>query len=240
MKNDYHNAEAFIKEKYLKIDSTALLTSDGIYSKDYLKEKIMTDDYKKLSSYLEKALSICDYDFVNGKATGGSVNSVFVKSYFEELKDISKSNKYLMKIFKAKADFANVSIALRIRKYDEAKLMFVLGGTLTDFELKILCEEQFDTLKEYFKFNENSDEIIEAIKGLEQNLPLSNFEKMSESFAVNYLLKFRYETQNILPFIQYVYFKLADLSNTRIVLFGLINKLEKNEIKEKLRAYYEG
>ena len=60
----------------------------------------------------------------------------------------------------------------------------------------------------------------------------------SNDHYVRYITK--YEFYDLKPFITYIYYKLAELENVRIVMVGLINNIEKNEIEKRLRAGYEG
>lgn len=239
LKNDFHNAEAYIKAKYLKIDVESFTEISGTIDKAVLKEKIFVDDYDSFPDGLKKALSYCDEEFVGGRANGLKVNSAFEKYYFEELYKCSESNKYLKEIYSAKADQANISIALRLRNFNEAKDFFVRGGDLTDAQLKSLCEEQLETLKEKFKFYKHYNMLALAIDGAVAKKPLSEFENVAESFAVERLLKDKFSNDGILPFMQYCIYKLGDITNVRIIMVGLINGLDKSEIRRRLRSYYE-
>ena len=239
LKNDFHNAEAYIKAKYLKIDAEPMTEISGSIDKAELKEKIMVDDYDSFPNGLKKALSYCDEEFVGGRANGLKVNSAFEKYYFEELYERSKTNKYLSEIYRSKADAANISIALRLRNYNEAKGLFVKNGDLTDAQLKSLCEDQLETLKDKFKFYIRYQMLAVALEGAIAKKPLSEFERIAEGFAIDRLLKEKFSNEGILPFMQYCFYKLGDISNVRIIMVGLINGLDKTEIRRRLRSYYE-
>ncbi len=239
LKSDFHNAEAYVRGKHLKIDVEDMCDIDGSIDKKDLKEKIMVDDYSSFPTGLAKALAYADEEFVAGRANGMSINAVFEKAYFEEIYLRAQKNAYLKEIYKVKADVANVSIALRLRNYNEAKELFVFGGSFSDIELKSICEEQLEAVKEKFKFCKIANMIAVAVDCVAKGQPLSDFENMAESFAVQRLLKEKYAIEGILPFIQYCFYKLTDLTNVRIVMVGLINGLDKAEIKRRLRTYYE-
>ena len=53
---------------------------DGLLSKDYLKDKILVDDYRSFPVELATALNILDKEFALGKPTGAFVNGVIKKS----------------------------------------------------------------------------------------------------------------------------------------------------------------
>lgn len=239
LKSDFHNAEAYVKEKHLKIDVEEMTDVSGTIDKKELKEKIMTDDYSSFPKGLAGALSYADEEFVGGRANGMSINAAFERAYFEELGLRAQKNAYLKEIYTVKADAANASIALRLRNFSEAKALFVSGGSLSEGELKALCEEQLETVKEKFKFSKVGNMIASAVDSAAKGQPLSDFENMAESFAVERVLKEKYAIEGVLPFMQYCFYKLSDLTNVRIIMVGLINGLDKAEIRRRLRTYYE-
>lgn len=240
LKNDFTNAEGLIKAKHLKIDSTALIGERGIFEVDKLKDIIMTDDYRKLPKNLADALLKCDEEFVSNRATGASIGAILYKALYRELYQQAKKDKNLLTIFKAQVDGINVSSALRTRSFNEAKEFFIEGGNLSLLDVKSLCEDSFDQLTAKFKFSENKDIILSAIESAEKNLPLSTCEKLMESFPVKFLSKQKYQTEGIIPFMLYCYYKVADLTNVRIILVGIKNKFPLEEIKKRLRDSYAG
>ncbi len=239
LKSDFHNAEALIRAKHLKIDAEEFLDVSGKYDIEKMRELILEDDYSSFPKELSDALTLADIEFVEGKATGTSISSAFCKAYYSTLYKLSKKNPVLTDIYNVKADASNIGVALRLRDYSSARSYFVTNGKFSDEELKIICEEQLEGLKDRFKFCYISELIGSAIDCAVKGQPLSEFEKDAESFAVNRMLKQKYETSGAVPFMQYCYYKSADLTNIRIIMVGLINGLNKTDIKNRLRAYYE-
>lgn len=240
LKNDYHNAEALIKAKHLRIDADEMLVDNGLISKEKLKEKIMTDDYKDLSSQMVSALLYCDNEFVSGRADGFSINAKFVKEYYNELNEIAKKDKKLKEILAFKIDCTNIGSALRTRNFSWFKNMAIDNGKLTEKDYKNLCELPLENLKEQFRYTDYKEVINTAVDEKLKGQPLSDFEKIFDNFAIRLLKKEKYEIEGYLPLMIYVYSKLSELTNVRIVLVGLINGIDKTEIKRKLREGYEG
>ena len=67
VKNDFHNAQALIKSKYLKIDAEKMLVPNGLYDREIMKEKIMTDEYKDFNKELSDALIKAELGLCQGK-----------------------------------------------------------------------------------------------------------------------------------------------------------------------------
>ncbi len=240
LKNDFHNAEAFIKSKYLRLDVSDMTVEDGLIDKDFMKDKIMVDDYDDFPAELSKALKIIDGEFVLGTATGVLVNGLIKKALYDELFKVAEKDKHILSIYRIKADAVNISLSLRSRNYDFARRFFVKGGTLTESELKILCEETPDVLKEKAKYFKCSELALYAIDDFANAKPLSNFERYTDGYAVWYLKQYKYNMEGIFPYMLYCYYKSAEIDNVRIVMVGLINGMSETEIKGRLRESYEG
>lgn len=238
-KSDYKNAEAFVKCKYLKLEADKLTEVSGLIPKETLKEKILKDDYDELPKPMKEALLFSDEAFVSSAATGACISSAFEKAYFEDICGVAKKNKYLLELYKVKADAANAGIALRTRNYAYAKNQFVKTGRLKEEDLKSLCEEPYDALLNKYGRGDDNDFLTRAITAAKNGKPLSDFEREADSFAVEYVKRDKYATEGALPFLQYCLYKLADLTNVRIILSGINGGADKNEIRKRLRAYYE-
>ena len=103
-----------------------------------------------------------------------------------------------------------------------------------------LCEMPLENLKEQFRYSEYKLAVDLAATQKIKGQPLSDFEKLADNVALKMLKQEKYQTEGIIPLMIYVFAKLNEISNVRIVLVGLINGLEKAQIKRKLREIYEG
>ena len=95
-------------------------------------------------------------------------------------------------------------------------------------------------LKEKLKYFYLSDFAFAAIDAAAEGKPLSAFEKLSDDALLLHFKKKRYDMSGCIPFMLYCYYKRAELTNLRIIMVGLINKLDRSEIQERLREAYEG
>jgi len=240
LKNDFHNAEAGIKAKYLKIDETKMTVSNGLIDKDLLKEKILIDEYKDFPEEMANALLKCDEAFVSGKANGAFVGRIFKQAYYSELSKCASKNKALKELFAVKVDCVNIGTAMRSRDFEVTKSSMVFGGSLKEDDLKFLCEESFEVIKERFKFHKLANIIEAAATAASSEKPLSDFETLADGYALSYLKKFKYSSDGVYPFLLYVFYKLAELDNVRIILVGLLSGHSSIEIKGRLRESYEG
>ncbi len=240
LKNDFHNAQAIVRHKYLKIDETALLGECGLIDISELKDKILVDDYSSFPNALASALLKADELFVSNKATGTNIDNLFVQGLYSELLSSTKKHSFLRKLVVFKIDTLNISLAFRIRNFNVAKEFYISGGKISLDEFKFLCELSLDEIKHKFLFSDYHDLINLAILDKEGNNSLSRFEKAVDDYALELLLKQKYTISKDFPYIQYCLYKLADINNARLIAVGAINKIEKEEIRDRLRICYEG
>ncbi|MBE7087005.1 MAG: hypothetical protein E7369_01745 [Clostridiales bacterium] len=233
LKNDFHNAEAYVKAKHLKIDVEDMTVNFGRIEKDELKEKIFSDDYSDFPKSMANALLTCDEDFVSGRATGESVNNIFTKAYYAELTEISKSNPYLKRICSFNIDCVNISVCLRLKNYGLAKEFLIPNGSFTEDELQKFCDESIETVKENFKFSDFND-VLSVIGGEDGNT-LVDFERVTESYALRVIEPEKYSSESYYPIMNYCFNKVCELKNVRIALVGVINGNDKIQTKRKLR-----
>lgn len=235
---DFRNAEALIKEKYLKTESEP--SACGLLDIKELREKIFTDAYLSFPKHMAAALFNADKAFVEGTPSGLYINGLFTKALYDELFALKIKDSTLKRVLCAKADLINIGIALRTRNYERAEKQFVHLGNVKERALKALCEADFDTIREQFRFTEYKDEVFAALLGIENGTGFKEFEKLSDGFAVKIIKKHRYDSQGFIPFIRYCFYKFADIANARIVLVGHSGGLSREEISDRLRERYEG
>lgn len=237
---DFHNAEAFIRAKHLKIAPEKLLCAEGLYAADVMKDKIFSDSYGGFYEELSFALKDAEYEFVSGSATGAKINLIFKKALYKKLEKESKKDKTLKQIYRAKADYTNLSVAFRTKNYSLAKSGFVSGGTFSEETLKSFCENGYEELKQNCVFLNRKNEVLLLIQEAEKGKPFFEFERMAYGIALSVLGEHGYSVDGNFPFMRYCFFKQAEIANVRIVLSGLLNGNLSEDIKRRLRSTYEG
>jgi len=236
---DFHNAEALLKAKHLKISEDKMLSLSGTVEVQKLKEKIFSDGVKGLYKELFEAITLAEERLSAGSRSGAEISSIFKTCLYKKLVELSKNNDILKEVHSVRADATNVSIALRLRNFKLAKELFVDGGSITEDELKVLSEESLETLKERAKHIKSKIDVSLAIDAIISNKPLSEFERLSDGYALKLLKTKKYEQSGIIPFLYYCFSKMAEYKNVRIVLLGILNGHDRTLIKRRLRECYE-
>lgn len=239
-KYDYHNAEAAMRAKHLRTDLRPMAGTEGAYPLALLEEKISADDYTAFPAPLREALAAADEAFVVGGATGRKVNALFTRAMFADLAALAGKDALLCEIVSAKADAANIGVALRARNTALAAEMAVSGGRLTREEMRVLAEESADTIREKSRFSPRRELIMAALEDFSEGRPLTALERAAESYALVLLKKERYSDEGNAPFLRYCYYKFAELCNVKIVMSCLSNGVDRATVRARLRESYEG
>lgn len=236
---DYADAQAFIRAKYLKTDVSAMTNVGGVYERDKLSEKIMKDDYSGLTKNLKTALLKCDNLFVDKKATGSAVDAIFKKALYADLYERSLSHTELKDVFSERVDVTNVLTALKVKDYEKFKTFKLSGGKIRDKAFEYLSVSD-ETDIEKVKNEKVSSGIVDCLKSYAEGKSLEIFEKYYDDYAVEYFGKELYDTSSVRPYLLYCFYTLSQFKNVRIVMVGLINGLDKDEIKTEVRKGYGG
>ena len=239
-KYDFHNAEAVMRAKHLRIDPASMAGTEGAYPLAFLEEKFFADDYGAVCAPLRRACMAADALFVGGGATGRKIGALFSRAMFGGLAALAGRNKVLSEIVAIRADAANIGVCLRTGSYLAAREMTVAGGTLGEDALRLLAGESPDTIRERLRLAPQRALIDAALEDASAGRPLLLLERAADSAALTVLKRAKYDNEGNLPFLRYCCYKEAELRNVQIVLTCLSNGTDRAEIRARMRETYEG
>ena len=238
--HDFHNAEAFMRAKHLRLDPQPMTGTEGVYPLAFLEEKIFSDDYRDFCTPLARALLSADELFLGGNATGRRIGTLFSRAMFERLAELSRGNKILSAIVSIRADAANIGICLRAENFRIAREMTVAGGTLDEDALRLLSEESADVIRERMRLSPCRALVLAALEDHAAGRPLVLLEREADSAALTVLKRDKYSNEGSLPFLRYCCYREAELRNVQIILTCLANGTDKSQIRARMRETYEG
>ena len=233
---DFHNAEALLRAKFLRKDAKEMTGISGEIDRERLEDRISGEDYRGLPEKLRKALEEGERLFLSEQADGRSVGTVFRRGLYDTLREASEGDRLLAKLFSARADAANIGMALRARNVALAREMAVAGGSLREADLRYLCEESPEAIRAKYRFTAVSGLVGRALDALADGKPLTAFETESADVPVRVLEKSRYDAGGALPFVRYCFEKRAECANVRLILTGIRSGLDRADLKGRMRA----
>ena len=233
---DFHNAKALVKAVYLNLDAEKLLAPDGLVPAQIIFECIKENKLQPLCKELQEAVKETAELFADDKASGAEIGVIFEKAQFAHLSAVCSKNLLLKKLIAVKADMTNILTALRSDSEDYAKKCFVSGGKLSEGKLLKLFEEDKARAVQAFKDTPYYDFVKNCVDAKAASLPLTQAEKISESYEAEYFNAKKYELKRSQPFLYYVFRRRAENANVRILFVCLLAGMREQDIKRRLRA----
>ena len=233
---DFHNAMALVKAVYLGLEAEKLLAPDGLVPSARILECIKEKDLTPLNAELKDAIMASAELFEEDKASGAEIGVIFEKAQFAHLSSVCSKNLLLKKLIAVKADMTNILTALRSDSEDYAKKCFVSGGKLADSKLLKLFEEDKSKAVQAFKDTPYFEFVKNCVDAKGTGLPLTQAEKISDSYEAEYFNARKYDLKRSQPFLYYVFRRRAENANVRILFVCLLAGMREAEIKRRLRA----
>jgi hypothetical protein len=223
---DFLNAEALIKSKYLKLDTSTMTNSFGLIDVNTLAQWIKDGEYEELDPSLKTALQNADKMFAEGNADGFLINNLFVKAHYNYLKQKVKMPLLKESIAK-KIDYVNLIAAFRASDEKLIDEMFIEGGKLSLARIKQIAEMSYDAVKNEFIFDDMRDFLEKIFADAKEGRPLIVSEKESDSFLLRRLKEERFDLNNEKQFLLYCLYKQNEITNVNIIVVGLNSGLDK-------------
>lgn len=234
LKIDFLNAEILYRIKVTKNEQLVkLFELEGMVSIDLLRKSLETKKYDNLPKGIIKSfdeLEKCR------ELTSKKISATFKKNYYSELE---LKDKILMQIIRTKIDLINIETFFRVSTIEEFEDEMIEKGRISkEFFVSLYKaksnEEKLKISKECYLF----DDIKKIIDNGKENR-FFDIEKRIDDVPLEILRNYKYEISGNIPLLRYLFEYEAQMKNICIVLVGLINKLDSEEIKERLRCGYE-
>ena len=241
MKNDYHNAKALVKAKYMHEsgDVSYMLAPKGLIEIEDLKTYIFNDNYSSLSPVMAKALSEIDSKRAMGDKSPRTIDVTLYKAMYEDICKVLKSSKApsMVKYYKANIDFSNISNFIRyknigfdLKAYEQD---FIEGGEISYDTFKALYDQPIDNLIEKLRYTSYAN-IVETINPKD----LVPFETAWDNYLIGIFKQDRNDVFSVAPLAGYYVAKKIEIKVVRMILILIKNKIDVNIIKQRLRDYY--
>ena len=240
---DYHNAKALMKEKYSKIDMSDSLTL-GTVDIQFLKEMIMSDNYKDLFIPMRQALEKIDEEFAKGNRSPKLIDLELDRAMYKNILSLvkSSSSQILKEYVKDEIDLINIKNLLRIKTLQlsgkEYSSQFIPGGTLQEEKVEELVELGLDQVVEYFRYTKFNTIVNNAVTNLIEGKSLSKMEVAIDNYLLRLFKDKKILLEGIDPVLAYLLGKLTEIKNIRIIMISLNNNVDRNIIRERLRESY--
>lgn len=232
---DFHNAKAFVKAEALGVDVEKMLAPEGLVSVAQMRTCFQTEDFSSLPAELRSAVQSARAYLAEGGDSGAEIGAMFERAQLAYLSGTCKRNRLLKKLISAKADLTDILAVMRSFDGEQAKKNCVGGGKLTGEQLSELTKGEESAVRA-FGNTPYADFVKLCFAAKTQNLPLTEAERLRDSYEIDYLAANKYELKANQPFLYYVFRRRAENENVRIVFVCLLGGMSEREIKNRLRG----
>ena len=236
---DFHNAKAAVKARFLNLGTENMFAPAGLIPTEVIADCVNSGEYASLGKILGDAVKEAASLFSDehkAEISGAEIGMIFEKAMYCHLHEECAKNKLLKKLLAAKADMTNILTALRSGKEEYAAKSYVAGGKLNEKKLASLFYEDSEKAVKAFQGTPYYEFVKKCIEDKAAGLPLTEAERICESYETEYFAAKKYELQKNQPFLYYVFRRRAENANVRILFVCLLAGMKDSEIKRRLRA----
>ncbi len=234
--NDFQNLKTILKAVFSGSAWKELMIFPSVTDPKLVHRAVAEKDFEELPPLLRKP-AIEAYETLARTGDGQKVEIIIDKAAFSAMESAAKEakNKFLDDWVNLWAVLSNMKMLIRgvLQKKDKAFLKEAMLPT-NDFNTDQMVEAAQDMQSLMASFVENGfDDGAEAAQK-----SISDFEKWSDNKLMDFVKSAQHNSFGFEPLLAYLFGKKAELQAVRIVLYGLMNHIPKNILKERLRDMY--
>ncbi|MBQ8658626.1 MAG: V-type ATPase subunit [Clostridia bacterium] len=235
---DFHNLKALLKAAHLNESAEKMLAPDGEIPAKELEKMVKDGDFSPLAQRnpeLYGAAKEATALFESENVSGAEIGAVFEKANARRQYKAAGKNRTLKKLLEKKIDMINLLTAFRAGEESIAKSKYLPCGTLGEKTLSGIFAEDKETAENALKGTAYDGFVKSCFAAKSKGLPLTEAEKLLDSFETEYFFEKRYELKNKEPFLYYIFRRKTEIANIRIVFVCLLAGLKEQDIKRRLR-----
>ena len=243
MKQDYHNAKALTKAKYMRLeDADFMLAPEGTVDIALLKESVYSDTYNRLPALMAKALSDVDLARANGDKSPRTIDVILDKACYADILRVAKAGKQktIICYWTAVVDFANITTFIRSRKEGEElrsfRKAYIEGGEISLSAYESAFDATDEAVQEKFRYTSYGKIVYEAFSG-EANAMVA-FERAQDNYLLDIFKRDRTDIFSTSPLAGFYVAKKQEIKVVRMILICVKNHVDTTQIKARLRDYY--
>ncbi|MDR0840115.1 MAG: V-type ATPase subunit [Christensenellaceae bacterium] len=239
MKADVHNLKLLLKLRLTQGKEAPALMQGGVYDPGVLKHMVETTDYRGLPDIFRGALDALEQSFAGG-VDPARISTALDGAYVQYAYDTK--DPFVVGYFKARADFDNVLILLRMRAMhgDAQGLRAALlpAGEIPHSRLAAALEAPIEGVGRLIATGSAREGILRAFEALGKGEGLHVLERERDNYLIRKCAGAKFDNESIAPVIGYVLAREQEALCVRLVLTAKRNGLLESVITERLRELY--
>lgn len=240
---DYLNAKLILKAEALKINVSETLSGLGAIEPAKLMKLISGRALSELPEIFREAIEESLEEF-NSSGDPQMIDFLMDKASFRDMAADAKVSEdpFLMKLVDMLIDTANLRILIRTKLLskpdDYIRKAWINGGSFSNRLFEEMENKGLDKLFEVLKSLGQEKLAADLSEAVGKPDGISEVEKILDDYITLFLRESKYVTMGIEPVIGYLFFKETEIKNARLIITGVMNRVPKETIRERLRLGY--
>ncbi|HHW22297.1 MAG TPA: V-type ATP synthase subunit C [Clostridiaceae bacterium] len=240
---DYLNAKLILKAEALKIEAGDSLSKLGTIEPARLQKLIVGRKLTELPEVFSRAI-LESLEAFNASGDPQMIDFLMDKACFRDMAADAKASEdpFLVRLTDMLIDTANLRILIRSRLLDKPgdfiRKAWVKGGSFSSKLFEEMENKGLDKLFEVLKSLGREKLAAELSEAIGKPDGISEVEKILDDYIMHFLKESKFVTMGIEPVIGYLFFKETEIKNARLIITGVMNKIPRETIRERLRLGY--
>lgn len=238
----YHNLKVLLKGKFAGQDFSQLLVPIGRYKMETLRQLVETQESDSVSPIMEEAVHEACQDFENfGRL---ETADIFMDTYyFKHLRYLDQviHHEKVTEMVDVMIDLENIATLIRASHQHQSRsfLQTVLSNVGTVSKTKLIDtvqQEGWESLLELFDGVSYKDELAEIVTA--ETVNVLQLELLKDALLYRVLRDATFDAFGPFPSLAYIHASEMEVRNLRLILVGLDNDFNTEQLTERMRPVY--
>ncbi|MDL2237522.1 V-type ATPase subunit [Christensenellaceae bacterium OttesenSCG-928-K19] len=235
--NDFQNLKTILKAVFENTAWEQLMLYPSIVEPEVIHQAVSENKYDDMPSLLRKPAEEA-YEALAKLGDGQKAEIILDKACFKAMESIAnkEKNQFLQAWVDLWAVLANMKTMIRSAHAGKDRA-FIENAILPmkQMDTEPMVEAAAQGISAVYDWM-GSNGYQEAAEAAQRSI--SEFEKWSDNRLMEFIQSVKNNTFGFEPLLAFLFGKKAEIQSVRIVLYGLLNHIPKETIKERLRDMY--
>ena len=237
-KRDIHNLKLLSKSRYVEIEDSWII--QGLIEKEIILTSIKNDDISLLPRTYQGLIKEARR-FYEGLKKLQMIDIFLDKKLYEEIFHLTRNLPFINQFFRREVDLLNIKNFIRCRRIHWEEKLFasilIKGGLIEDSFFQEIYREPKERLSNKLIFTPYTILSSEGIPYLEKTGKFHRIEQNGYSILLQFLSPAKYVAFGYEPLLRYLFLKMNEVRNLRVVFSSKLNGVKPENIKERLGPF---
>jgi V/A-type H+-transporting ATPase subunit C len=240
---DYHNLKVLLKAEFLDMDPQPFLMDIGTVPVARMTALVRERNFVGLTDRMRNAI-LEVVDVFSRTSDPQMIDFILDKACYEEMQESAAAggHEFIMDYVRLQVDIINLKSFVRCRQmgksWDFFSQVFIDGGRIQEKIFTGSYDEPYEQFAEKLIPYGLSHAMAEGGAMLRETGRFTALERLCDNRLVEFAKSAKYISFGIEPLAAYLIAKEAEIRTVRIIMTGLLQKLSKEEMAQRVRETY--